>query len=76
MSGIPRELTLALSLVPIAQVDMAAVQRARPYLAAVAGRRELTTIRWDGRIWHDGELVVTPIAVFFDALPPSADVLA
>jgi hypothetical protein len=75
MSGIPREPTLALSLVSIEQVNVATVHRGRPYLAVVAGRRELTLIRWDSSSWHDGELIVTPLALFFEALPPSSDVL-
>lgn len=63
------------SLLLPGNVPVVAEIRAGPCLAAVVGRDQLLLIYWDGARWHDGELVVTPIAVFWPPLPPSAEIL-
>ena len=75
LSANPREPSLALSFVPPEQIEVATGKRSRPYLAVVVGRSELVIIRRDGNAWHDGELIVTPILVALNALPPASDVL-
>ena len=70
----PREPSLALFLVPIAQIEVTAGKRSGRHLAAVVGRRELVIIQYDGISWHDGELVVTPIVASSRALPQAAEV--